>query len=266
MKNTLPPISPKDFTEKLITEKIDKPINYLTYFKPHIEQAINFAIGPFCWFIPDNKVMKIIAASDNINQLTPFSKKEWIGKDPSFLAQNIYPQDAEYVLSAIVQCAQITEEFAAQNKKNVRINIYGRMLNAAKEYRWSLIQFPTQYFNANGRVESCLFMITDVSHLLKVNETTIPLMTVIDNENSSNQYFKVLFDTKKMLPLNIPHVTKREQEILQLMARGLNTPEIASELYLSYHTIEQHKRNLRQKTATKTSAELMNFVCKNNLF
>ena len=49
------------------------------------------------------------------------------------------------------------------------------------------------------------------------------------------------------------------------MAKGLNSPEIAEKLFLSYHTVENHKRNLRQKTNSKTSAELINYVWSNNL-
>ena len=49
------------------------------------------------------------------------------------------------------------------------------------------------------------------------------------------------------------------------MANGLNSPQISEKLFLSYHTVEKHKRNLRQKTSTKTSAELINYVWSNNL-
>jgi len=49
------------------------------------------------------------------------------------------------------------------------------------------------------------------------------------------------------------------------MAKGLKTPEIARELFISYSTVENHRKNLRVKTNTKTSSELMSFVIQNNL-
>ena len=70
----------------------------------------------------------------------------------------------------------------------------------------------------------------------------------------------------KLVNVALPNITKREQDILQLMAKGYNTPQISKELNIAYNTVENHKRNLRAKTNTKTSAELMNFVCNNNLF
>ena len=91
--------------------------------------------------------------------------------------------------------------------------------------------------------------MTDLSHFELINK---PMMTVIDNSNTEHQYFKVSVDTKKIIPLSLPNITKREQEILQLIVKGLNTPQIVELLNVSYHTVENHKRNLRAKTNTKT--------------
>jgi DNA-binding CsgD family transcriptional regulator len=49
------------------------------------------------------------------------------------------------------------------------------------------------------------------------------------------------------------------------MVKGLNTPQIAAALNISYNTVENHKRNIRAKTNTKTSAELIHFVMNNNM-
>lgn len=46
---------------------------------------------------------------------------------------------------------------------------------------------------------------------------------------------------------NIPVLTRREREILQLLSEGLNGPQIAEKLYLSGHTIETHRKNLFKK-------------------
>ena len=45
----------------------------------------------------------------------------------------------------------------------------------------------------------------------------------------------------------IPRLTRREKEILKLIAAGNTTAEIASQLFLSPFTVETHRRNLMQK-------------------
>jgi DNA-binding CsgD family transcriptional regulator len=258
----LNPIMPEEFTNNML-RATNKSIDYAAYFSPFIAQAVNFAIGPFFWFIPDQTNMKIVAASENTKQLSPFHPHEWIGQDAAFWAENIHPDDRYYVLAASMLSAEISESYEREKSDKIRINIYCRMLNAKSIYRWVLIQFPNRYFNDQNRITSTWVMITDLGHL---NNSIVQMMTVIDTCNNEIQCFNVSLQTKKLTEIDIPKITKREHEILQLMARGLNSPQIAEHLFISHYTVEQHKRNLRQKTATKTSAELMNFVCKNNLF
>lgn len=67
-------------------------------------------------------------------------------------------------------------------------------------------------------------------------------------------------DDKDFLQLDLPSITKREHQFLLLMTEGLNSTEITKKLFISYHTVENHKRNLRQKT--KTSAKLIYYFWK----
>src|SRR5690349_20522857 len=43
---------------------------------------------------------------------------------------------------------------------------------------------------------------------------------------------------------NLPALTRREKEVLELIAEGLTNPEIASKLYISLSTVDSHRKNL----------------------
>lgn len=64
---------------------------------------------------------------------------------------------------------------------------------------------------------------------------------------------------------SIPRLTKREKEILTLMIKGKSTQEISEELFLSFLTIQTHRRNLLQKFDVKNALELINFAHENGL-
>ena len=52
-------------------------------------------------------------------------------------------------------------------------------------------------------------------------------------------------------------LTAREQEILQLVADGLTTAQIADKLYTSPRTVETHRQNIMEKTGVKNTAALV---------
>lgn len=51
----------------------------------------------------------------------------------------------------------------------------------------------------------------------------------------------------KESPKELQLLSQREKEILRLIKNGLNTKEIAAELYLSTYTIETHRKNICSK-------------------
>ena len=61
-------------------------------------------------------------------------------------------------------------------------------------------------------------------------------------------------------------ITKREEEVLQLIADGLSTPEVASKLYISQKTVKNHlasiyeKLNARDRTQAVITAVRMGIV------
>jgi DNA-binding NarL/FixJ family response regulator len=42
-------------------------------------------------------------------------------------------------------------------------------------------------------------------------------------------------------------ITSREQQVLHLMARGLSSKTIATELNLSFYTVQTHRKNILRK-------------------
>jgi DNA-binding NarL/FixJ family response regulator len=60
-------------------------------------------------------------------------------------------------------------------------------------------------------------------------------------------------------------LTKREIEVLALIAEGLSNKEIADRLFVSERTVVGHKSNLMTKTNTKNTVGLMAYAMKNGL-
>jgi DNA-binding NarL/FixJ family response regulator len=65
----------------------------------------------------------------------------------------------------------------------------------------------------------------------------------------------------RSLPEELPDgLTRREAEILVLVARGLANPEIAAELYLSAHTVKSHINRIFAKTGSADRAAAVRYA------
>lgn len=62
------------------------------------------------------------------------------------------------------------------------------------------------------------------------------------------------------------YLTEREQEVLNLVALGLESNEIAEKLYISVHTVKTHRKNLMRKLKVNNGSELMRFAILSQLF
>jgi DNA-binding NarL/FixJ family response regulator len=62
-----------------------------------------------------------------------------------------------------------------------------------------------------------------------------------------------------------PSLTKREEEIVKLIAKAYTTAEIAEKLFISTHTVDTHRKNLLSKLNLKNAAAIVNYAIQNGL-
>ncbi|MEN0004590.1 MAG: response regulator transcription factor [Bacteroidota bacterium] len=60
-------------------------------------------------------------------------------------------------------------------------------------------------------------------------------------------------------------LTKREMEVLTLICKEYTSAEIAEELFISIRTVENHRKNLMNKTSVRNTAGLVIFSIRNQL-
>jgi DNA-binding NarL/FixJ family response regulator len=97
------------------------------------------------------------------------------------------------------------------------------------------------------------------------------LFNALEKVSEGKQYFSeelIPYFTKKYIGKNNiddPKLTKREIEVLQLIADGLSNKEIADKLFISHRTVTNHRANLNMKTGSKNTAGLLAYAIKKNL-
>lgn len=63
-------------------------------------------------------------------------------------------------------------------------------------------------------------------------------------------------------PCGYEVLTPREQEVLALLAEGLNSRTVSEKLYISQKTVENHRANIMRKLGLHNSVELVRYAAK----
>lgn len=63
----------------------------------------------------------------------------------------------------------------------------------------------------------------------------------------------------------VPRISARERQVLQLIAEGCTSPQIATQLHLAPATVEVHRRNIMRKLNLHSVAELTKYAIRQGL-
>ncbi len=66
-------------------------------------------------------------------------------------------------------------------------------------------------------------------------------------------------------PSGLPSLTAREREVLQLLAEGRSTKEVASHIHVSVKTVETHRQNIMKKLNIFNLADLVKYAIREGI-
>ncbi|MBL4651566.1 MAG: response regulator transcription factor [Flavobacteriales bacterium] len=80
---------------------------------------------------------------------------------------------------------------------------------------------------------------------------------------SENTMKLLLKDSEQPNKPVIPSITQREEEVLKLVTKGKQSPEIAQLLHISLFTVKTHRKNILNKLGLNNTAELVRYALEN---
>lgn len=100
----------------------------------------------------------------------------------------------------------------------------------------------------------------------KGKEELVRAIKALDNGNEylGEEVTKTLFSSiRNATVYGEIQLTKREKQVLKLIANGNTTPKISAALNIAPSTVETYRRNLLEKTGVKNSKGLVKFAIEN---
>lgn len=227
----------------------------LDYFSPIIQTFENLSIGRFFWFILDFPEGKHIASGGVVEHLTPHTNEDFSSMDQLKLHEATHPDDLPKVHAFSRYWIELYDRYGMGMMENFKVSLFFRMKNAVGNYYWIMAQYPAVILDTHHKIVFGLVWVTDISHIKNHGEAMMNILNIKDQ--SCQQYYCLDAHTLSKIKFNPAQLTCREKEILKLLARGLVSKQIASLLFISIKTVDNHRQNMLHKTGSKTSSELV---------
>ena len=179
----------------------------------------------------------------------------------------------------VVACVGDGKEFIEVLKKNPSLDVVllditmpnmdgFEVLNQIKSINTSIKPIIISMHDEGNYIAKCAKKGA-YSYLLK-NTDQDELIKVIRIVNEGKKFFSPKISEKMINYMSDQTISenilsKKEQEVLELISKGLTTKEIALQLFVSSRTIETHRSNIIKKLEVKNTAELIKKATKLNL-
>lgn len=75
----------------------------------------------------------------------------------------------------------------------------------------------------------------------------------------------LLEEYRRQAPGRADGLTERELEVLQLVAEGLTSQEVAKRLFISVRTVETHRKHIMEKLGLRTPTDLVKYAIRRGL-
>ena len=122
------------------------------------------------------------------------------------------------------------------------------------------MSWPTVIISGHGDIEACrrAFRNGAIDFLSKPVDEQDLIEAIQKGHRQLETRQRALAERAEAVAL-VQHLSVREQEVLEMIAKGLTTKQIADALNLSPRTVESHRAAIAAKAGTSSAAELTRY-------
>jgi len=211
-----------------------------------------FSPGPYYYYIIDFSTRKCSYVHESVTDFFGISTADF---SFDLLLNAIHPDDVPFV----VQCEKMVHQFLYEEIEPEDITSYKkayclRIKNKEEAYKMISHQALTLTTDKNNRIGHVLNIHTDVSHLFSANNKKISFLGL----NGKPSYYGIDPYLEKIEKIkSVIMFSKREIEIIKLIADGLSTHQIGEKLFISNDTVKTHRRNILSRSNCNNMSELI---------
>jgi len=207
-----------------------------------------FHIGSYYYYIINIADQQVEFVSESIKTIRGINPEDF---SLDYVVKTIHPEDMFYFVAFEKKVADFFNTLTPEQVLKYKVSYDYRSRKEDGSYVRLLQQVTTIQTDESGAVIRVLGVHTDITHLKKEKIATLSFIG-LDGEPSF-----INVESSQVILSNDEIFSKREKEILKLLAEGKNSLEIANLLTVSRHTITTHRKNMLRKTETHSTIDLV---------
>lgn len=207
-----------------------------------------FQVGDFYYFIFVPALSEVDFISDSVRGVLGYPPEHFTG--PFFLDM-IHPEDLPTFFDFESEVVDFKMKLPPEKLMKYKSRYNYRIRKKDGSYLRILQQSVTVQTDEDGAVLRNLVVHTDITDLKKDNAMSLAFIG-LDGEPS----FLDVQPKQRTVPVK-EVLSRREKEILALLAQSKSSNEIAELLFISPATVSTHRKNMHAKTGTHTVVDLV---------
>lgn len=191
-----------------------------------------------------------------------FSVEKMLDGGKDFVVDRYHPDDLRLFNEQIfTDRLKVLKEIPVHQQKDHIFSFNYRVKNGKGEYV-NLLQ-RNSFIQSDEERNPLLSMgvLINVNHF----KTENPVVQLVEKVDPVTGLVELIKKDTYYLHEEDKTFSKREKEILKWMSEGLTSKQIADKLFISEHTVINHKRNMHHKSNTQNSAGLISFGFRHHL-
>jgi DNA-binding CsgD family transcriptional regulator len=215
-----------------------------------------FTTGPFYFYVIDFSNMSISHLSSGFEDIHGIKCSQI--KNINDLLDLNHPDDMDFIFKAEAKAIDfIIKKIGLEKFTSYKGSYNFRIKTIDGSYRLFNHQALAILLDENYKLNKSLNIHTDISHLTEKNNYKFSLIGLAGEESYLNMDVFNTADDKYQTYISNKIFTKRELEIIKLLAKGYSTKKISETLFISPLTVETHRKHILQKSGCENSVVLI---------
>lgn len=244
--------------EKILEHTVNKNGN-TTHLPPVcLKEIVSeiFSIGPFYYYLLNYFDSSISYLSNGFQEAHGVEPNQI--QTASDILKFIHPDDLPAVVNTEEMAYTFLKETVGIEKiKEYKLSYNVRLKTSSGKYQLYNHQALVLSTDEKGNYDTILNICTNINHITNINNKKLSLISLTGHPSYLNMDVLGFMNGqhRKVEPLKI--FSTRELQIINMIADGMDSKEIAKKLFISVLTVKTHRKNIISKSGCSNAAELV---------